>query len=294
MHAQVLVLLVLLTAAAHTAQQRHGIVFWTLQQEDIDSLVHRVPQDNGIRLAQLRQTFKDVECPGDDMQEQTFSTGKNLLCTVRGSSTDTILFVAHYEHDGRGLSAVENWTGAIMLPFLYHALMAAPRKHTFVFLEVDGEAGAKSYLRSLSPSQERALKAVVAVDALGLGAPSFYVGSNSYFTASTESLLQSTLMLAAQDKGIPAPKQEIPGGWLKVDDTKQFRFKDIPSILVHSVDRETRNIPGSERDTPEAINGDAYFTSYSMLCYFVAELDETKIGTTGDAASRPPSSGGRR
>ena len=294
MHALALLLLVLLTAAAHGAEPRHGVFFWTLQQKDIDSLVHHVPQDDSVRLAQLRQTFKDMQCPSDDLREETFAAGKNLLCEVRGSSTDTILFVAHYEHDGPGLSAVENWTGAMMLPFLYHALMAAPRKHTFVFLEVDGEAGAKSYLHSLPAAEVRALKAVVAVDALGLGAPSFYSGPNGYFAAATESLLQSALMLAAQEKGIPAPKQEIPGEWLRIDDTKQFRFKGIPSILVHSVDRKTRNIPGSERDTLEAINGDAYFASYSMLCYYIAELDETRIGNTADAASRPPSRGGRR
>jgi aminopeptidase-like protein len=293
MRAPALFLLILLAVAARADDQRHGIFFWTLQQKEVDSLVHHVPQEDSIRLAQLKQTFKDVQCSGNDLQEQPFPAGKNLLCTLHGSTSDTILLVAHYEHQGPGKSAVENWSGATMLPFLYHALVASPRKHTFVFLEVDGEEGARSYLRSLVQTQLRALKAVVAVDALGLGTPAFYLRPNDFSSAPTEALLENTLLLAAQEKGMAAPEQEIPGKWLKIDDTKQFRFRGIPSILVHSVDRQTQDIPGSEKDTLEAINGDAYFTSYSMLCYFVANLDDTKIGKTSDA-SRPPSRGGRR
>lgn len=72
MHALALVLLVPLTAAAHGAEPRHGIFFWTLQQKGVDSPVHQVPQD-GIRMAQLTQTFKDMQCPIDDLREQTFA-----------------------------------------------------------------------------------------------------------------------------------------------------------------------------------------------------------------------------
>jgi hypothetical protein len=293
MRALALSFLVLLAAASHAAEPRHGIFFWTVQQKDVDSLVHHVPQEDSVRLAQLKQTFKDMQCSSNDMREQAFATGRNLVCTVHGSSPDTILFVAHYEHNGSGMSAVENWSGAIMLPFLYHALMASPRKHTFVFAELAGEDGAKSFLRSLNRVQLRALKAVVAVDALGLGAPSFYLRPNDFRPTPTELLLESTLLLAAQEKGVPAPQAEIPGGWFKVDDTKQFRFKGIPSILFDSVGRETRDIPGSEKDTRDAINGEAYFTTYSLLCFYIAELDETKVGAPPDQ-SAPSSSRGRR
>jgi aminopeptidase-like protein len=286
-------LLIMLTAAAHAADTRHSLFFWTLNQKDIDSLAHHVPQQDGVRLAQLRQTFRDMQCTGNDLHEQVFAKGRNLLCTVHGSSADTILLVAHYEHEGRGMSAVENWSGATMLPFLYHALMSSPRKHTFVFVELDGEEGAKSYLRSLSHAQQHALKAVIAIDALGLGAPSFYLRPNDFRPSPTERLLQSTLLLAAQDKDMAMPQAGIPGGWFKIDDTRQFRFRGIPSILVDSVDRKAREIPGSAQDTLDAIDGDAYFTSYSLLCYYIAELDDAKIGNAVDGSSGPPSRGRR-
>jgi hypothetical protein len=293
MRAHALLLLVTLAAAANGPEQRHRIFFWTLKPQDVVSLVRHVPQVDSIRLAQLRQTFEDMSCKGDDLREQATAAGKNLLCTLPGSSTETILFVAHYEHSGRGKSAIENWSGATMLPFLFHALMAAPRTHTFVFAELDGEAGAQTYLQSLTHLQRQALKAVVAVDALGLGPLSFYLRPNSFVASPTELLLQSTLFLAAQEKGVPAPKVQIPGGWFKIDDTRHFRFTNIPSILVHSVDHDTRDIPGSEHDTLEAINGDAYFTAYSLLCYYIAELDEINTGANNTQPSGPPSRGRR-
>jgi Peptidase family M28 len=294
MRALALLLLVTLAAALGGDAQRHGIFFWTLKPQDVESLARHVPQDDSIRLAQLKQTFEDMDCKGEYLHEQQFAAGKNLLCTMQGNSKETLLFVAHYEHYGPAKSAIENWSGATMLPFLYHALIAAPRKHTFVFVELDGEAGATSYLQSLTRAERLALKAVVAVDALGLGPLSFYVRPNSFPPSPTELLLQSTLLLAAHDKGIPPPKTEVPGGWFKIDDTRHFRFANIPSILVHSVSRETRDIPGSEKDTLDAIDGDAYFTAYSLLCYYIAELDEMQIGTRETHPSSIPSARGHR
>jgi hypothetical protein len=293
MRALALLLLVTLGASADGGAQRHGILFWTLKPQDVESLVRHVPQDDNIRLAQLHQTFEDMDCKGDNLREEAFGAGKNLLCTLPGSSKETILFVAHYEHCGAGKSMIENWSGATMLPFLHHALMAAPRKHTFVFVELDGEAGARSYLQSLTHAQRRGLKAVVALDALGLGPVSFYLRPNSSSPSEIELRLESTLLLAANEKGVPPPRAEIPGGWFKIDDTKHFRFANVPSILVHSVDRETRDIPGSEKDKVDAIRGDDYFTTYGLLCYYIAELDEMKMGTD-DALPSTSSSRGRR
>jgi hypothetical protein len=256
----------------------------------MDSVVHHVPQENSLRLKQLKQTFSDVKCAGGDFREQPFAEGRNLLCTLQGSSTDTVLFVAHYEHDGRGMSAVDNWSGAMMLPFLYYALTASPRRHTFVFAEFDGEEGAKAYMRSLGKAQLHALKAVVAVDALGVGNPSFYVRPNGFRPSPTEQLLESTLALAAIDKNTSAPAEEIPGGWFKVDDTKEFRYKNIPTLLIHSVTHSTHDIPGTEKDTAEALNGDQYYSTYQLLCYFVAELDLKKIDSTPNV---PPSNSSR-
>jgi aminopeptidase-like protein len=285
-------LFILATTLSHADQPKRYIFFVRpIQQKEMDSVVRHVPQENKLRVAQLKQTFKDVQC--GDFHEQAFAGGRNLLCNLQGGTTDTVLFVAHYEHGGKGMAAVDNWSGAMMLPFLYYALTATPRQHSFIFAEFDGEEGSKAYMRSLNKTQLHAIKAVVAVDALGVGVPSFYVRPNGTYPSPIEQLLETTLQLAAIDKNVPAIRQEIPGHWMTVDDTRQFRYRNIPTVLIHSVTYQSHDIPGSEKDTAEAIDADQYYAAYQLLCYFVAELDLKKLDTTPDTPT-PTARRGRR
>jgi len=167
------------------------------------------------------------------------------------------------------MSAIDNWSGAIMLPFLYHALAAVPRRHTFVFAAVDGEAGSKALLHSV-PSA----KAVVAFEALGLGPPCFYIHHNGSVPSYTETMLQSALLRAADVIGKPEPEASIPGSWFRIDDTRQYRYAGIAAILLHSVSGATKHLPGSANDTPDKIGSDAYFDSYNLLCYYMVGLDQ--------------------
>jgi hypothetical protein len=278
--------LVLLTTAA--TDQKPKIIFWNMSRPTVDSLVRNVPQSNELRLRQLAQTFNDLECSGSHLREHPVGEGKNLLCTLPGNTGKTILFVAHYEHEGMGQSAIDNWTGAMMLPFLYHAMAAAPREHTFLFAEIDGVAGAKALLASLR-SDGLDVKTVVALDALGLGPAQFYVNPSDapLSHAADWGWMQRQLLQAAIDRGSDAPISSIPGGWLKIDDTREFRHRLIPSILIHSVSGNTRHIPGSALDTAAAIDADAYFNAYSLLCYYIAELDQSP--PSQNPTSSPPS-----
>jgi hypothetical protein len=286
--------------------------FWEMARHSVDYLLDPVPQPNQLRLAQLKQTFTDLECKGPRLREQPTPAGPNLLCTLPGTSPatlpptkhgeppvpdpkfGTILFLAHYEHEGPGRSAIENWTGAIMLTFLYHALAAAPRHHTFLFAEVDGESGSKTLFDSFTPDQRRVIKGVVALDALGLGPAEFYLSSNdvSEFSDLGWAFLGHQFLQAAADQRFPEPRLAIPGSWLKIDDTREFRYHSIPSILIHSVHFSTRELPSSTRDTPQAIDRDAYFDTFTLLAAYATELDQPWPSIGGNAISGP--SRGRR
>jgi hypothetical protein len=310
---------------AQTSAQNTGFIFWNMSRHSIDFLLRSVPQTTSLRLAQLKQTFTDLQC--SHLREQPLTEGQNLLCTLPGTASSTlpplrtglparsdpefgtILFLAHYEHEGPGQSAVDNWSGAIMLPFLYHALVAEPRHHTFLFAEVDGEAGAKALFNSFTPEERRAIKGVVALNSLGLGPAQFYSDANDtngMRLIDTSSItradqihnacaffpLCNALLGAANDLRAPAPAYAIPGGWLKIDDTLEFRHHSIPSILIHSVNFGTRNLPGSDRDTPSVIDSDSYFNTFVLLSYYAAELDKAWPVSVNEPASAP--SRGRR
>ena len=323
MRALALTLVLLAAASAQVPSRRTptksaqstgpNLQFWKMSRQSVDYLLQPVPQSNELRLAQLKQTFHDVECRDSDLRQQPTPAGTNLLCTLSGTAPafilptkrgapalpnnefGTILFIAHYEHEGPGQSAVDNWTGAITLPFLYHALTFTPRHHTFVFAEVDGEAGARALFNSFTLSERHAIKGVVALDALGLGPTEFYLSSNdiSEFSGLGWAFLGHQFLQAAVDDHLDPPRSAIPGSWQKIDDTLEFRHRSIPSILIHSVTWPTRDLPGSSHDTASAINHDIYFDTLVLLAYYAVELDQPWPSPAGDAASRP-SSGRRR
>ena len=291
---------------------KNGFIFWTTPRKSVDFLLDPVPQADSVRLAQLKQTFSDFQCLATNLREQPTPRGKNLLCTLPASAppsvaatektgrravavddSGTILFLAHYEHDGPGQSAIDNWTGALMLTFLFHALSATPHHHTYLFAAVDGEPGAKALFESFTPEERRDIKGVIGLEALGLGPAQFYIDPNdSYATYYGSWFLNVQLTQAAADQRLTAPLRAIPGGWFRVDVTREFRHHGIPSILIHSVGFGTRNLPGTAEDKASAINRDAYYNTFVLLAYYAAELDKPWPFPAQSASSRP--SGGRR
>jgi hypothetical protein len=246
----------------------------------VDFLLNRVPQSNAIRLGRLKQVFVDLECKGPSLIEQPARDGKNLVCTLPGtestseSTAGTILFLAHYEHDGAGQSAVEDWSGALMLPLLYHALSAAPRRRTFLFAEVSGEAGARALFDSFTPVERHAIQGVVALDALGLGPVQFYISPIDDERYSAWRWLYPELLRAATVQQAPAPASGDRLEWLKVDDTREFRHHSLPTILVHSVPIKLEGLPGSARDSAAAIDRENYLKTLMLLSIYAAELDD--------------------
>jgi hypothetical protein len=269
-------------AASAREHRRPNIVFWKTSPKSVDLLLGHVPQTDAIRLAQLKQTFTDLQCGSKRLQEQTAPEGKNLLCTLPAAGPKTasgkddpsiILVLAHYERDGPGRGAVEDWSGALMLPFLYHALSAAPHRHTFIFAEVDGESGAAALFNSFTAAERHEILGVVALDALGLGPARFYINPNDSCAYLAWTRLEQPLLQATSDQRLPAPDETLPGSWSKIDVTRVFRHHDVPSILVHSVAWSTRDTPGSVRDTESAIDRDIYMRTITLLADYAVELD---------------------
>jgi Peptidase family M28 len=291
MRSAVISLAILLMAKSVAADKRPYPIFRVLDQKSVDALLLSVPQSNQLRLAQLKKAFDDVECRGSDLQVQSTGDGANLSCTLVGRSKDTILVAAHYERVGEGMSAVDDWSGAIMLPFLYRALSATQRHYTFMFAALSGNDESRLFLKSLTKAQQHAIRAVVALDALGLGTMRFYIHQSNSAPSPAENFLRAQLFEAADNDGLKPPESSIPDSWFRIDDTKEFRYHGIPAILMHSVDRSKRELPGSRNDKPDAIDRNAYFDSYKTLCYYLVGLDQMPDSTAAQVAS--PSRGRR-
>ena len=78
---------------------------------------------------------------------------------------------AHYDSVDAG--AVDNWSGASLLPSLYEALALKPRRHRFVFAAFSGEerglVGSADFVKTLTPEEKAAIRAYVNLDCLGMG-----------------------------------------------------------------------------------------------------------------------------
>ncbi|HKO12004.1 MAG TPA: M28 family peptidase [Acidobacteriaceae bacterium] len=269
-----------MTRAAATEAKSRTLFFYTSPRTVVEMEVHSVPGSDADRLSRLREDFASVECGGERMQEQPVpskhgAAGANLICTWPGATPGIIVVVAHYEHEGKGQAAVADWSGAALLPFLYQAIQGQPRLNTFIFLEAWQRNGAAVWLKSLPRAQRKNIRAVIDVDALGLGATRFYTTFSAFETAPPGSAhLQTQLLWAALDDGLTkAPEQTTTRHWLSVDATDPFRAEMIPSIVIHSVPPESEHIPGSANDVASAVDGNAYFQTYHLMCAYLASLD---------------------
>jgi hypothetical protein len=251
--------------------------------------VHTVPSTDEARLDRLRAAFHAAKCDGDRMGEQPVTpkhgpAGSNLICTWSGERSGErpgdpgpgiIIVAAHYERDGQGDGALAGWSGAALLPFLYQGIQGQPRENTFVFLESYGAEGVQTWLKSISHEERKRIRAMIDLDALGLGVTRYFTTFGFMETTPAAALhLQLSLLWAAVDEGLTKPPiATSPHHWLSIDATSPFRALMIPTIVIHSVPPEAERVPGSPADTAAAVDGNAYFQSYHLVCTWLATLD---------------------
>ena len=226
------------------------LFYYPAARETVENEVHAVPSTDAARLDRLRAAFRAAGCDGSRMSEEPITdkhgtAGADLICTWPGEEgTGTVVIAAHYEHGGKGQGAIAGWSGAALLPFLYKAIQGQPRRHTYIFLETWKGEGATTWIKSLSRDEKHRIRAMI------------------------------ELLWAAIDDGLTqAPLETSPHRWLSVDDTDPFRALMIPTIVIHSVPPESDRLPGSAADIAAAVDGDAYFKSYHLMCTFLTSLD---------------------
>ncbi len=260
----------------------HVLFFYTAPRSTVEMEVHTVPPTNEARLDRLRAAFSSAQCGGDNMREQPVTDkhgtpGVNLICTWPGEdpASGTIVVAAHYEHEGKGEGALADWSGAALLPLLYKAIQGQPRENTFVFVESFKSDGAQTWLKSLNREDRRRIRAMIDLDALGLGVTRYFTTFSFMETTPLSALhLQTELLWAAIDDGVSqTPEQTSPRHWLSIDPTDPFRALLVPTIVIHSVPPESDHIPGSAADIASAVDGNAYFQTYHLMCTYLASLD---------------------
>jgi len=192
----------------------------------------------------------------------------NIICTLPGETTETIVVGGHLDFVEEGKGIVDDWSGASLLPSLYQTLKAQHRKHTYQFVAFNGEErgllGSARYVKELKPEQRAQTAAFINLECLGLTPPKVWV------RRSTPLLVD---LLADIARAVKIPLQGVNVDKVGDDDTHPFLDKKIPVICIHSVTQETFKILHSKKDDVSAVNAEDYYSAYKLVAFYLAYLD---------------------
>lgn len=218
------------------------------------------------REAAIQDLFSEAGC---SVEEQRIDrTSGNVICTLPGQTSSTIVVGGHFDFVDRGKGIVDDWSGSSLLPSLYQSLKSRPRQHTYVFVAFAGEerglVGSSRYVKKLTTEQKALIRAFVNLECLGLTPVKVWVHR------STPALVARLSDVA---RAIKIPLQEVNVEKIGDDDTHPFLSGDIPVITIHSLTQETLRILHSDRDRMDAIHFDDYYAAYKLTAYYLAYLD---------------------
>jgi Zn-dependent M28 family amino/carboxypeptidase len=263
-------LAVAVVLAARLFGQSDSLEITPVKRAQVEARLRRVTKKNPEREIALLRLFEEAGCKGERLAEQRVKGSRqpNVICTSPGETSSVILAGGHFDAVERGLGAVDNWSGASLLPSLYEALATRVRRHTFVFVgfaaEEQGLVGSRFYVRQLKREQISSIRAMLNLDSVGLS------GTKIWMNGSDRTLAG---MLADVAAAMKAPLAGINIDRVGSTDSASFTAKKIPAVTLHSVTQDKLAILHSPKDNLNAIVLDDYYTTYRLVCAFLTYLD---------------------
>jgi hypothetical protein len=260
-----------------------GVRVANLEPRSVEARLDALEIDNAQRAVAIERLFREAGCA--DLRTERFegSDLPNVICTLPGIPGARMLVVgAHYDRAEKGQGAVDNWTGASLLPSLYQSLAALERVHTIQLIafgaEEAGLLGSKAHVQALDESARAQRIAMVNLDTLGLG--------SEKIDFRTSDPLLTCFMVAAQSLArVPTELASVTR--VGTSDYEPFRAAGIRVISIHSLSTKTLPILHTESDTLERVDRAAYYRSYRVISTYLALLDRYLAG--GPEPSAPQS-----
>lgn len=232
------------------------------ESEVVDKAIH-APATDRERAEQLKTWFQEAGCAGDALHIETVPGAQvpDIICELKGKGSDAIVIGAHYDSPSSAARPFDDWSGAALLPSLYHCLSDQQRRSTIIFAafsDSDNQArGAEEFA-----GHAKGVSAMVNLDALGLSPPKIW-------TSHSDKSLVKAFMTMVYALKIPASQVDID--LAGSSDSQPFAARGIPQITIHSLTRQ--NLISRAENKLNARN---YYGAYRLLCGYVAYLDEKK------------------
>ena len=156
-----------------------SIAIAPMKEVDVAKALALNTPDNHERYLRLHKLFDFAGCSQAFMQEMKISHAAepNIVCTIPGTLTPAsgpdaqrVIVVARYDHIGSGSGAIDNWSGAAMLPLVFASVLPGYREHTIQFVATFGSNGLRTFLKSLSRQQKESATVLLSLRDLGMEA----------------------------------------------------------------------------------------------------------------------------
>jgi aminopeptidase-like protein len=246
------------------------VVFDALKPEIVQQRLEAVPRKLADRKATLESLFQEAGCDGDRFAEQPVAHSKapNLICTLPGDTDSEIVVGGHLDSIEIGMGAVDDWSGAALLPSLYQSLKSRPRRHRFIFVgfaaEEEGLIGSHAFVRKLERDEIRRIHAMINLECLGVGPPEVWVSRADKRLLDAYAVVASVVHV--QMRGMNVDR-------VGDDDSHPFLNAGVPVLTMHSLTSQTLPIIHHSSDQVSAIRPDDYYTAYRMAAAYLAYLD---------------------
>jgi len=240
---------------------------------------------NGPRHDMLRTIFEEAGCKAPELEDEKANGSKlpNLVCTLAGQSgEDIILVTAHFDKVRAGAGAIDNWTGASLLPSLYESMsLEKARKHTFLFVgfsdEEAGLVGSRAWVAAHKNTNLGNIRAMVNIDSVASTAAPLYI----WASRADPELARVALSIG---KALRIPVEGMNADKVGLSDSAPFRDKKVPVIDFHSLNNQTILLLHTIDDQLSAVNIDGYKSTYRFLAGYLKYLDEN-LGVKAPAGS---------
>jgi nucleotide-binding universal stress UspA family protein len=245
--------------------------FEQLQPPLIQQRLEALSRNVSKRRATLEALFREGGCDGANLFTQKVPGSKepNIVCTLPGATDAPVIVVGgHFDLVEAGEGAVDDWSGAVLLPSLYQSLKHSPRRHTYVFVafaaEETGLNGSHEYVKRLSKEQKASVHAMINLECLGLAPPKVWASRADKHLLEGYARVAKALGMEAQASNVDQVGD---------DDSHPFLSVKIPVLTVHSVTTENLGILHSVRDQVSAVRPGDYYATYRMVAAYLAYLD---------------------
>ncbi|MGC2695394.1 MAG: M28 family peptidase [Candidatus Angelobacter sp.] len=262
--APVISILVVLVCAVCLAQK---VQFSPLEKSIVVQRMKTIPGSNRERAARLKEMFAEAGCNGSALTEQKVEGADtpNVICRMGDGGGEMVIVGAHYDRNSSPQRPLDNWSGAALLPALYHSLRERKRAHNFIFVAFadngNDPSGAESFVQKLSGSQLERAAAMVNLDALGLS-------PTKVWAAHSDKDLVHALVIMVYALKLPASQIDIAA--VGNTDSDPFAVRHIPQVTIHSLTQQNVATGATTQFRPNN-----YYDTYRLLCGYLAYLDQS-------------------